>query len=104
MNNTVPSAAIIASVIAGQIGLQTLMCLGAHDKCALEGAGSMQGAFQFKFSNCRKIKSGFVTIALMHDDTYRVIILTSRCVQAYFAEGIHDDQLRGILQDNIGAY
>lgn len=103
MNATESPALIIAKTIAAQIGFNLLMCLGARDKQAMGAGGGIQGGYYFRFSNCRVLRSGSVMVALLPNDTYRVVIMNSRDAVVFTADSVYADQLAGILSEKIGA-
>ena len=87
---------IIAKTIQGQIGMNSLMCIGAHKFIAIPETDKHLGGLQFKLGKNPKMKQGgTVTITLLPSDTYAVKIITSRGKVMLDVEGIYCEDLGG---------
>jgi hypothetical protein len=86
----------IANAVKHQIGINTLMCIGAHDFQALPETDKVLGGLAFKLGRNPKMKQGGnVMITLLPSDTYRVCIMSSRGKMMLEVEGVYCDQLGG---------
>lgn len=91
-----PSPKEIANTIRDQIGVNTLMCIGAHNLGIVPATDKILGGLAFKLGRNPKMKQGgMVMIQLMPSDTYTVRIMTSRGKMVLEAENIYCDQLAG---------
>lgn len=69
----------IAKIILSQIGVNTLMCIGSHQKMVITPDGEHLGGVTFKINPNPKMKlHGRVTVLLNGSDTYNVKIETCR--------------------------
>lgn len=91
-----PSPKEIANAIKQQIGINTLMCIGAHDLGIVPATDKILGGLAFKLGRNPKMKQGgMVMIQLMPSDTYTVRIMTSRGKMVLEQEDVYCDQLGG---------
>lgn len=91
-----PSPKEIANIIKQQIGINTLMCIGAHAMGIVPATDKHLGGLAFKLGRNPKMKQGgMVMITLLPSDTYRVCIMSSRGKLMLEAEDIYCDQLGG---------
>ena len=86
----------IANTIQRQIGIRNLMCQGAHGFMALPETKENEGGLFYRFSNCFKIKSGSVCVALKWDDTYTVNIKDSKGKEHFNLSDVYCDDLASI--------
>lgn len=92
----------IANTIQRQIGIQNLMCQGAHGFLALPETKEAEGGLFYRFSNCFKIRSGSVCVALKWDDTYTVTIKDSKGKEHVNMSDVYCEDLKDI-GDLVGA-
>jgi hypothetical protein len=91
-----PSPKEIANTIRDQIGINTLMCIGAHNLGIVPATDKILGGLAFKLGRNPKMKQGgTVMIQLLPSDTYRVAIMTSRGKMVLEQEDVYCDQLGG---------
>lgn len=84
----------VANTIKSQIGMLTLMRLGANELRATT-AGENRGGLTFKASG-PKLNAGRVTVTLDYDDTYTVWIENNRNkATLYKQSGVYAEMLRG---------
>jgi hypothetical protein len=89
-------ATTIAETIRQQIGINTLMCIGAHAFQALPETDKTLGGLQFKLGRNPKMKiGGYVTVTLGYSDTYTVRIVSSRGKVMLEASDVYCDMLGG---------
>jgi hypothetical protein len=86
----------IANTIKQQIGVNTLMCIGAHQFTALPESDSILGGLTFKVGRNPKMKQGGTcTIKLMPSDTYNVTIVAARGKVLLDVTDVYCDSLGG---------
>lgn len=86
----------IANTIKQQIGVNTLMCIGAHNMGALPATDKILGGLAFKLGRNPKMKQGgSVMIQLMPNDTYTVRIMTSRGKMVLESSNVYAEDLAG---------
>lgn len=91
-----PTAQEIANTIKHQIGINTLMCIGAHNLGIVPATDKQLGGLAFKLGRNPKMKQGgSVMIFLLPNDTYRVAIMSSRGKMMLEQEDVYCDQLGG---------
>jgi hypothetical protein len=95
------NARMIATAIRDQIGVNTLMCIGAHEITVIPESidkdpnGHLGGLF-FKINPNPKMKlHGIVTVTLAANDTYNVKIVDCKGKLRYEGTDIYCDQLGG---------
>lgn len=88
----------IATTIKQQIGMSTLMCIGAHNVMALprDDANNQLGGLKFKINPNPKLKvHATVTIILNGNDTYSVKIITCRGKEVLNISNVYCEDLAG---------
>ena len=91
-----PEEKQIANTIRDQIGINTLMCIGAHNLGIVPATDKQLGGLAFKLGRNPKMKQGGnVMIQLMPNDTYTVRIMTSRGKMVLERNDVYCDQLGG---------
>jgi hypothetical protein len=91
-----PTPREIANTIRDQIGINTLMCIGAHNLGIVPATDKHQGGLAFKLGRNPKMKQGGnVMITLAASDTYRVCIMSSRGKMMLEVEDVYCDMLGG---------
>jgi hypothetical protein len=87
----------IANTIKHQIGVNTLMCIGAHNMGIVPATDKFLGGLAFKLGRNPKMKQGGnVMITLMPNDTYRVCIMSSRGKMMLESENVYGEDLGGM--------
>ena len=101
-----PSPKEIANTIRDQIGINTLMCIGAHNLGIVPATDKILGGLAFKLGRNPKMKQGgTVMIQLLPSDTYRVAIMTSRGKMVLDISDVYGDQLgssSGVIEQVTG--
>jgi len=91
-----PSPSEIANTIKHQIGINTLMCIGAHNLGIVPATDKILGGLAFKLGRNPKMKQGGnVMITLLPSDTYTVRIMSSRGKMMLETSDVYCDQLAG---------
>ena len=86
----------IAKTILHQIGVNTLMCIGSHDRTVVNPSGDFLGGVTFRITPNPKMKQhGRVTVLLNGTDTYHVKIETCRGKVLLDKNDIYADNLGG---------
>ena len=91
-----PQEKQIANTIRDQIGINTLMCIGAHELGIVPATDKQLGGLAFKLGRNPKMKQGgMVMVTLNYSDTYTVRIMTSRGKMVLEQSDVYCDQLGG---------
>ena len=96
----VKNARQVAMTIKRQIGVSTLMELGAHKFFSLNPISGMRGGLEFRFKY-KSNRTGLASVVLRSDDTYSVIMMNAKRQRVINKKGIYADQLSRILRDGF---
>lgn len=94
----------IANTILEQIGHWNIAAFGVPRSSimALSESEFRLGGVMFKFTNCPKIRAGFVIIELMPSDSYTISILSPLKIVISKQDNVYCDELFPYLDEQIG--